>query len=333
MATAGFSYEADIAPLRGQMFGATSATGLERERQLDRQAALRIAEIQEAGRNRELAFQQQQLELQRRAEDDRRMREAMTKIPEVTRTLTSIMEDPTKSDTDKAAEIARYRMQMADPATLNPTISNLFQTSENTIKSRREQQNQTNALAYTLAQAGRTDAVRKLYEKSDNPMAAQYIAAADAIAAERASEQEQRGQYETAKAQQEQAESLRKSQESYLTGYMDTLRRLSPPTVKGMEDTDVGTLRRDGSVKPKTGAKLPEATLNFAPEDRIELEEMFRDLNPAYENEKLDKAQFTDERLYRLTLQSVQSKLRPLRGIKTGLDASKFRRSPSPESE
>ena len=310
MATAGFSFEADIAPLRGQMFGATSEAGFERQRAAERENELRIAEIREAGRNREIAFQQQQLELTRRAEADRDLREALNLMPEALQTITGILDDPEKSDMDKAADLARYRMQVSKAATVSPAISNLFTTAETTLKSRKEQQDRTNALAYTLTQSGETTAVRRLFEGADNPMAGQYITAADAIAESRALEQRQRGESEALKAQQAQEESRIKSEEQTLIGYIDTLQRMRPPSGAEFE----GVSLTKGETRAPTTTTAKKQPLQFADEDRIELEELLRVLNPLYEEEDLSRTAFSDDRLYRMVLRSAHVKLQRIRG-------------------
>ena len=321
MATAGFSFEADIAPLRGQMFGATSEAGFERQRAAERENELRIAEIREAGRNREIAFQQQQLELTRRAEADRDLREALNLMPEALQTITGILDDPEKSDMDKAADLARYRMQVTKAATVSPAISNLFTTAETTLKSRKEQQDRTNALAYALTQSGETTAVRRLFEGADNPMAGQYITAADAIAESRALEQRQRGESEALKAQQAQEESRIRSEEQTLTGYIDTLRRMRPPS--GEEFEGVSLTKGETRAPTTTAAAAKKQPLQFADEDRIELEEMLRDLNPLYEEEDLSRTAFSDDRLYRMVLRSATTKIRRLRGGPSGMNFSR----------
>jgi hypothetical protein len=112
MATAGFSYESDIAPLRGSNFGGVvSPAGLERERMLDRESALKIAQIEATSRNQAIAFQQQQLEISRAAEAAKTEREALVAIPEVTRQLESVMEDPSLDDVSKATEIAKLKFK------------------------------------------------------------------------------------------------------------------------------------------------------------------------------------------------------------------------------
>lgn len=322
MATAGFSYEADIAPLRGQNFGGVTSMGLARERALDRENELRIMEIQEAGRNRAIAFQQQQLDLERRAEEARRQREALNAVPDVTKNLTSIMDDPSKDDATKAVEIARYKMDAAGLATVSPTISNLFSTAENTLKARQAQQERVNGLAYALMQTGQTEALKNIFKDSDNPMAGDYLAAAEAIAAARKAESESRAASEEAKSRREQEIKAQDEERGYLEGYMSTLRKLAPPTAKEDDLASIGSLKGGG-----TAPQIPQAKpFKFSTEDRIELQEMMLDLNPMLENKDLEG--YSDENLYRAALRSTTSKIRRFRGDSSGFRKDKFSSKP-----
>ena len=326
MATAGFSFEQDIAPLRGANFGGVTSYALAKERALERDTALRIAEIQERARSRDIAFQQQQLLLERQTEEARRQREALERTPDVTVGLTSILDDPEKDDATKAAEVARFKMENAGLVSVSPTISNLFTTAEKSIESRQKDKERVNGLAYALMQTGEVDAVKGILEGSDNPLADEYISAAEAIAARRKAEGESKFAAEEAKYARERAEKEREEQRGYLKGYMDTLRRLSPPTVKDEGDMEIGTLR-DGAKTPAIPKARPFA---FATEDRIELEVMMRDLNPMLENK--DLSDYTDEDLYRAALTSTTSMMRKSRGSSSsGFPSSRFSSKSTPE--
>jgi hypothetical protein len=323
MATAGFSFENDIAPLRGENFGSTTAFGLAQERAAERDTALRIAQIQEAARSRDIAFQQQQMALERQAEEARRQREALERTPDVTKGLTSILDDPAKDDATKAAEIARFRMDNAGIATVSPTIQSLFDTAENTLAVRQKEKERVSGLAYALMQTGQVDAVKRVLKDSDSPLAREYIDAAQAIADANKANMEMKGAAESDKLMREQAEKMRTEEAGYLGGYLTTLRRMAPDAAD--EEGAVGTLKG----KPDTTTTATARPFNFTTADRVELEEMMRDLNPMYEDADISRKVISDENLYRDVLRSTKSKMRRLRGSDSGFARGKFTRSKS----
>lgn len=315
MATAGFSYEADIAPLRGENFGGITSTGLERERMLDRENALRIAKIQATARNQEIAFKQQQFELQRATEAARLEREALSAVPSITQQLTSILDDPTKDDATKAAEASRLKLQNTNLATNSKTVNNLFTSFEQEIQTRKAEGDRTNALAYALAQTGQADAVRKIYEGKQNPMADEYISAADAIATAKKEEKDAISKSGLNKevlkrdlARQTAAETARTT---LMTDYMSTLRKIAPPKAEA-SGMDYGTLSGD-----KKQTTIPKAKpFQLAPQDKMELQEMAITFGIQPEQ----ASSLTDEDLYRFNLRSTTSALRSLSGFGSGAD-------------
>jgi hypothetical protein len=323
MATAGFSFEDDIAPLRGENFGGKTAFGMAKDRAAERDTELRIAQIQEAARSRDIAFQQQQMALERQAEEARRQREAYERIPEITMEVTSILEDPERDDTAKAADLARLQMNNARLVQASPAIQNLFTTAEKTHAAKQKEQDRINALAFTLMQSGQADAVKKVFEGSSSPLAVPYIQAAQAVADARRTEQESAGLAAESKYQREQEEKLRVEEVGYLGTYLSTLRRMAPEAVD--EFGDVGTLKGKEGTPTATTAR----PFNFTTEDRVELEEMMRDLNPMYEDADISRKVISDENLYRDVLRSTKSKMRRLRGSDSGFARGKFTRSKS----
>ena len=321
METAGFSYESDIAPLRGSNFGGVvSPAGLERERMLDRESAMRIAKIEASSRNQEIAFRQQQLELERAAEASRLEREALTAVPEVTKALTSVMQDPSLDDSAKTAKVAELKFQYAGPTTVSKTIGSLFATAEGTIEARKADRDRVNALINPLIQTGQSETLKKVLEGKNIPMANDYIIAAEAVGASKKEEAEQKG----ARAQRTELLKRETAQQTaqigMLNNYMSTLRKLAP------QEADVGG--EIGTLKggPTTTAVPQAQPFKFAPENRVELEEMMRDLNPMLENEDLSK--YSDENLYRSAVRSTTSSLKKLSGFDSGFRSDKFRSTP-----
>jgi hypothetical protein len=281
--------------------------------------------VDKDSRNRiqELEFERQKMQLENAKEAARLEREALTAVPEVTKALTSVMQDPSLDDSAKTAKVAELKFQYAGPATSSKTIGSLFSAAEGTIQSRKAESDRTGTLAYALAQTGQADAVRKLYEGKTDPLAQEYITAADAISAAKKAESEQRGRTAMNKELIKRETAQQTAQIGLMNSYMDTLRRLAPPETKEAEGITVGTL--DGKA-PTTGAVPQAQPFKFATQDRIELEEMMRDLNPMLENEDLSK--YSDENLYRTAVRSTTSSLKKLSGFDSGFRSDKFRSTP-----
>lgn len=321
MATAGFSYESDIAPLRGNNFGGVvTPAGFERERMLDRESALRIAQIEATSRNQAIAFQQQQLEISRAAEAAKAEREALAAIPEVTKQLTSVLDDPSLDDATKSTKIAELKFKNINAVSNSKTFGNLFTAAEGRIESRKADRERVNAMINPLIQTGQSETLKKVLEGKNVPMANDYIAVAEAVGASKQAEAKQKGAVAQQKELMKRETAQQTAQIGLLNNYMDTLRRLAPQ--EAAVGGDIGTLKGG----PTTTA-IPQAQpFKFAPENRIELEEMMRDLNPMLENEDLSK--YSDENLYRNAVRSATSSLKKLTGFDSGFRSDKFRSTP-----
>jgi hypothetical protein len=328
-----FDYSSDIAPLKGNYFRGSigmsqdEVAGLELQylNDLTRQNAIAANNRKQelAIRNAELSFRQQQFELEQKKDIVRLERESLAAIPEVTKALTSIMDDPSLDDSTKISKVAELKFQYAGPVTYNKTTSNLFSAAEGRIQSRKAESDRTGALAYALAQTGQADAVRKLYEGKSDPLADEYITAADAISSAKMAESKRIGDRAMNKELMKRETSQQTARIGTMNSYMDTLRRLAPPESKEVDGMTIGTL---GGKAPTTGAVPQAQPFKFATEDRIELEEMMRDLNPMLENEDLSK--YSDENLYRSTVRSTTSSLRKLSGLQSGFRSDKFLTTP-----
>lgn len=324
MATAGFSYESDIAPLRGSNFGVVTSTGLERERMLDRESALRIAKIEASARSQELAFRQQQLEIERAANAAKTEREALIAIPEVTKQLTSVLNDPSLDDATKSTKIAELKFQNMDRVTNSKTINNLFGTAEGQLESRKADRDRVNALINPLVQTGQSETLKKILEGKNIPMSEDYVTAAEAVRVSKIEEAKRAGESELQKEQRKAAITRETTQQSaqvgLLNNYLTTLQKLAP------EEAEVGGEIGTLTGKPSTAAIPQVQPFKFSRENRIELEEMMRDLNPMLENEDLSK--YSDDNLYRSAVRSTTSSLKKLSGFDSGFRSDKFRSTP-----
>ena len=321
MSPTGFSYESDIAPLRGNNFGGVvTPAGFERERMLDRESALRIAQIEATSRNQAIAFQQQQLEISRAADAAKAEREALAAIPEVTRQLDSVMEDPSLDDVSKATEIAKLKFKNINAVSNSKTFGNLFTAAEGTIEARKADRERVNAMINPLIQTGQSETLKKVLKGKNVPMANDYIAVAEAVGASKQAEAQQKGAAAQQKELMKRETAQQTTQIGILNNYMSALRKLAPQ--EAAVGGEIGTLKGG----PTTTAVPQAQPFKFAPENRIELEVMMRDLNPMLEKEDLSK--YSDDNLYRAAVQSTTSSLRKLSGFESGFRSDKFRSTP-----
>jgi hypothetical protein len=313
-----FSYESDIAPMRGGNFYSGSVpVGSDYQRFLTMKS---LVDKDSRNRIQELEFERQKMQLENAKEAARLEREALTAIPEVTKALTSVMQDPSLDDSAKTAKVAELKFQYANPAASSKTIGSLFTAAEGTIEARKADRDRVNALINPLIQTGQSETLKKVLEGKNIPMANDYIIAAEAVGASKKEEAEQKG----ARAQRTELLKRETAQQTaqigVLNNYMSALRKLAP------QEADVGG--EIGTLKggPTTTA-IPQAQpFKFAPENRIELEVMVRDLNPMLEKEDLSK--YSDDNLYRVAVQSTTSSLRKLSGFESGFRSDKFRSTP-----
>jgi hypothetical protein len=329
-----FSYSSDIAPLQRNYFAdVAAARGLsENEKSMltsqyaSKMEASLDSQIKSVNslidtQASELNFREQQFKLKQAADAAKLERDALTAIPEITKQITGIMADPSLDDATRTAKIAEYKFQNVGIVSNSKTVSNVFTAAEGTIEARKADRDRVNALINPLIQTGQSETLKKVLEGKNVPMANDYIIAAEAVGASKKEEAEQKG----ARAQRTELLKRETAQQTaqigMLNNYMSTLRKLAP------QEADVGG--EIGTLKggPTTTA-IPQAQpFKFAPENRIELEVMVRDLNPMLEKDDLSK--YSDDNLYRAAVQSTTSSLRKLSGFQSGFPSNKFLANPS----
>ena len=328
-----FSYSSDIAPLQRNYFAdVAAARGLsENEKSMltsqyaSKMEASLDSQIKSVNslidaQASELNFREQQFKLKQAADAAKLERDALTAIPEITKQITGIMADPSLDDATRTAKIAEYKFQNVNIVSNSKTISNVFTAAEGIIEARKADRDRVNALINPLIQTGQSETLKKVLEGKNIPMANDYIIAAEAVGASKKEEAEQKG----ARAQRTELLKRETAQQTaqigMLNNYMSTLRKLAP------QEADVGG--EIGTLKggPTTTAVPQAQPFKFAPENRVELEEMMRDLNPMLENEDLSK--YSDENLYRIAVRSTTSSLKKLSGFQSGFPSNKFLANP-----
>lgn len=324
-----FSYESDIAPLRGDNFlTGPVPTGMEYQKFLTTKNFIERGLLAEkAGLEAErskLAFESQKLQIEESTRKLREERDALTVLPDITKRLTDIRNNPELDDTQKIIKSAELESEYITATTRSPEVKNLFGTFNNSIKAKKEDLDRSNNLAYTLIQSGQGDAAKKILEGRTDPMAANFMVAADAVSAAKKQESESKSALKEQEFARGMDKETRAAQTEMLKDYMKTIRRLEPP--KPSADTlEIGTL----GGTPKTPA-IPSATPpKYAKEDRAELEEIVRSLNENVDEKRLLSAPDID--LYKAALESTTGTLKNLAGFKSQFQRDKFRTTFPPQ--
>lgn len=332
-----FSYSSDIAPLQRNYFSDVSAARGLSERESSMLTSQYVAKVNanldeqikiagsmmEAQRD-ELLFREQQFKLKQASDAAKLERDNLTKIPEVTQQLTSVLNDPSLDDTSKTIKIAELKFKNVDLLTNSKTANNLFTAADGQIESRKADRDRVNALINPLVQTGQSETLKKILEGKNIPMSEDYVTAAEAVRVSKIEEAKRAGESELQKEQRKAAITRETTQQSaqvgLLNNYLTTLQKLAP------EEAEVGGEIGTLTGKPSTAAIPQVQPFKFSRENRIELEEMMRDLNPMLENEDLSK--YSDDNLYRSAVRSTTSSLKKLSGFDSGFRSDKFRSTP-----
>lgn len=299
-ASSGFSYASDIAPLRGDNFG--SSQQLARE-----ENAAQIAQIKQSAENQartgSLEYERAKLALEATKRETQRDLEATRLFPEISERVSSILNDPSKDPVTQLREIETTRQKYGPTVVQNPTLNNLFNSAQTIVTTKSDSDKQREALALNFVERGDPEAIKGLYGEgiATGPAKMFYDTAL------RVSETSKtKGAAEIAERRGSAQFGLDidtlKSYESALSG-------MKPKQLTDEEAEDVAErVRTEGS----------KALLNIKPVldpyDKIELIEMFIDLNPNMDTDegraKL-KAQ-PAEVLYGNALKAVKQKKRML---------------------
>jgi hypothetical protein len=330
-----FDYSNDIAPLKGNYFrdkysGSTMSQDERRGLELMELKGLEDRLVQDLNfrkisndlRSSEIQFEEQKLQLEKMKNDAKIERESLTTIPEATKHLDGILNNPNTSDSEKAYLVADYKFQNAPLIGVSKSFNNLLASAEGKLESRKQETEQVKPLVNALVQSGQPEALKKVLGGKNFAMADEYVATAEAIAASKKSESVS----ETALKEQEYARGMEKemraSQTALLTDYMGTIRKLTPPKPK-TDELEIGTLggNKNTSAIPKV------ETLKYTKEDRAELEEIVRSLNENVDEQRLLSAPDID--LYKAALESTTGTLKNLAGFKSQFRRDKFRNTPT----
>ena len=329
---ADFSYDSAIAPMKGNFFadvaaakgltssGAKYLTGKYTEEVSPYlESQIKTQDDMLKSQYQQLAFKRQQLDLMSAADEAKAQREALETLPTDLQNLTGIVNDPNKNNFEKLTAVGQYKMENAGRLTRNKSLINLVSSAEETLKIKDENEKQKSALGYALAAQGLPEAVKSVFGGDvAEGIGAQYFGAATAINQQKLAEAKSAAQNKAAIGSQKAIDQLRsqqyKAQLDFFTTNLSQLNAMG--TKKAEEGYDVGSLKDASATGPVTKNKVPQAApFKFEPEDKAQLEEIIRAVNPNISTADLSK--FSDEELYRNAFRSVSGQVTGMLGIQS----------------
>lgn len=302
MATEEFSYQADIEPIRGKLINGKSQSAFEYERTLDKQHQLNILDIQEAGRNRQLAFQKQMKQLEDDAKATRDTADAILKIPEIMAEL-----EAAARGENPAEEIAKSASRNAPSIASSPVIKTMYDSALLAENARTAQRAERAAFGRSvtdnLTRVG-VEATKKFISSSNisDEEKSRQLQIVDARAAEL--KEASKSGYE-----QEQQKARFTSENSILDGYSTTLNAM-----KFQDVGDAGDDTTPKSLKEGNNSKKPAAPPKprLIPSNKVQVIEILVDLNPDYETDEgmASLKKLDDADLYQRAQRSVTAQRR-----------------------
>jgi len=312
-----FSYEADIAPMRGSYFSNSGLNDRERK-QLQAGYMEKVAPYQEATnktlermldiQNQELSFQRQKIELEKAKEESRFLLDTNAKLGNLTASLGTILKDGSKDSFGKAEDITNLQLANAAEIARNPTYRMVFDAAATRLgidDKRRiledKKEEDRLQLMNSAATIGDSKLVTEMAGGMKGPQVDARIALAKGVKARDDRELQTKAALEQTKLLQKEKEDERQREFQVLNGYETSLRSMKPPT---MTDDEMLTSLKKGELP--SDAKM--GTKEFTENDVIELKEILINLNKSLENDpkRLDKVPTMD--LYRMAFRGLNRK-------------------------
>jgi hypothetical protein len=312
-----FSYESDIAPMRGSYFTDPSISSAER-RQLTSRYASTIAPLQEASnktleraldiQNQEISFQRQKLDLEKSKEEAKFLLEANSRLGSLTASLGSILNDKSKDTFGKAKDIVNLQIPNASLIARDPTTRALFDSAlkridvdstKETLQERKKADRLQ--LMTTAAQLGDTGLISKLAGSDMDDEERARLELAGGIAKQNSDIINSKAGKEANEVAQKQATEARDLDLRILSGHEAALRSMKPPSMS--EDEMVQSLKKGELPSPdKMGA------MKFNELDSIELKEIMMDLNPSLQKDPSKLEGIPTSELYRSAFRALNRK-------------------------
>ena len=310
-----FSYESDIAPLRGNNFGGAISPAYFAQQKFLREgmdvareaSAVRIAEIQQAAQRQQLAFEGQRLQLEQTKKEIKDRLDAEAMYPKIMEQIGGIANDQSLDTPTKVQNLQKLKLSYGRPVFSNPDLKNAFDSTIEGITTKDQYDTARLNVGAQLAASGQTKAAEAALTGLDPRIVQPLVGAAASVEAQ---QKEKLGR-ETISEQQELQ---REQQEKYQTLNLEALkesesalRALTPKGLSGKSEDDILNLISQRGAAGKDGAQVPQQPL-FNPVQQRELQEIMLDLNPTLKPEELKG--IPPEELFGSALRLVKRKRR-----------------------
>lgn len=315
-----FSYESDIAPLRGNNFGGAASPAyfahqklLDEKMNLNREAsAVRIAEIQQAAQRQQLAFESQRLQIEQTKKEIKDRLDAEAMYPKIMEQIGGIVNDQSLDTPTKVQNLQKLKLSYGRPVFSNPDLKNAFDSTIDGITTKDQYDTARLNVGAQLAASGQTKAAEAALTGLDPRIVQPLVGAAASVESQQKEKLKLETLSEQQKLQREQQEEYRKLNLEALKDSESALRALTPKSLSGKTEDDILNLiaQRGTAGKGaagKDGAQVPQQPL-FNSFQQSELKEIMLDLNPTLKPEQLKGV--PPEELFGSALRLVKRKRR-----------------------
>jgi len=306
-----FSYDSDIAPLRGNNFGGALSPAYFAQQNLDRQSmnlrregmAVRIAEINQAAenqaRNAQLEFDRANLAITETRRQIKNTLDMEQQLGTITPILNSIVENKDLDPIAQVSEIEKLRLQNSKFTVPNPSFNSVFDSAVKSIQQRNASSEQVNQAAYLMAQDGDAESVKNTFGGNVSSGAAKAFY-------DLAQSRTKKIKGISAGAAEEQKQQVAEKQRGdMLSSYNEQLKVLQQ-----MEPESLDKPSQGGGAFGAAGTGDIKQT--YSMETIKQLETIYRRLNPS--KRKADLSGMSPEELYKESLEGTYTVIDELTG-------------------
>lgn len=314
MAEDQFSYESDIAPLRGSNFGSTVLPPMAAvmERVKDIEAASKISSIRERSNMADLEFQRTQLALESAKKEARQQVEFEKLYPEISKRIVGIQSDTSLDPLTRISKLETARAEYGEQVVKYPQLNNIFDASINAISAFEEQKNKRASMAMQLVNLGAKDVIKTIYPDVTTGIGKALYDASNVVDIQNKEEAKLKTDIATQELKAEETKAARALDLDILKGHESALRSFAP---KGTSDDDfiaalqsgvAPTAKKDKDGKPLAAPEIP----TFTPLQTMEMKEIMMDLNPSLQQDPSKLDNVPPEELYRYAFRTISRKRR-----------------------
>lgn len=306
-----FSYDSDIAPLRGDNFGGALSPAYFAQQNLDRQSmnlrregmAVKIAQINQAAenqaRNAQLEFERANLAITETRRQIKNTLDMEQQLGTISPILNSIVENKDLDPIAQVSEIEKLRLQNSKYTVPNPAFNNIFDSAVKSVQQRNASSEQVNQAAYLMAQDGDAEGVKNTFGGNVSSGAAKAFY-------DLAQSRTKKIQGISAAAAKEQQQQIGEKQRGdTLSSYNEQLKVLQGIKPESSDKPLQGNTKFGASG---TGQTAP----TYSMETVKQLETIYRRLNPS--KRKADLSGMSPEELYKESLEGTYAEIDRLTG-------------------